>query len=58
MKRYRCFKGSVECSIHYSRDDHNCGNLSELAIRIEEVLVDRPEKQARDDMLERKHTKI
>jgi hypothetical protein len=49
-KRCRCFKESKECSVHCHRDEHDCGNLSGLAIRTEIALVERPRrKRARAD---------
>jgi hypothetical protein len=44
------YKESKQRSIHCHRDDHDCGNLSGLAIRTEIALVDRPRrKRARAD---------
>jgi hypothetical protein len=49
-KRCRCYKEGKECSVHCHRDDHDCGNLSGLAIRTEIALVERPRrKRARAD---------
>lgn len=43
-KRYKCYK--IRCH----RDESECGNLSDLAIRTKITLVDRPiRKQARAD---------
>jgi hypothetical protein len=49
-KRCRCYKEGKQCSVHCHRDDHDCGNLSGLAIRTEIALVERPRrKRARAD---------
>jgi hypothetical protein len=44
-KRCRCHKEGKQCSVHCHRDDHNCGNLSGLAIRTEIALVERPRRK-------------
>jgi stage V sporulation protein SpoVS len=38
-KRCRCYKETKECSVHCHNDDHDCGNLSGLAIRTEIVNI-------------------
>ena len=49
-KRCRCYKEDKKCSVHCHRDEHECGNLSGLAVRTEIALVDRPRrKRARAD---------
>lgn len=49
-KRCRCCKEGKECSTHCHRDEHDCGNLSGLAVRTEIALVERPQrKRARAD---------
>ena len=49
-KRCRCYREGKQCSVHCHRDEHNCGNLSGLAIRTEIALVERPRrKRARAD---------
>jgi hypothetical protein len=53
-KRCRCFKEGKQCSVHCHRDDHDCGNLSGLAIRTEIALIERPRpsrKRARADTI-------
>ena len=51
-KRCKCYKESKQCRVHCHRDEHDCGNLSGLAIRTEIALVDRPRrKRARADTL-------
>ncbi len=51
-KRCRCFKEDKKCSVHCHRDDYDCGNLSNLVIRTEIVLVGRPRrKRARVDII-------
>lgn len=40
--RCRCMKNKVKCSVHCYATEHDCGNLSELAIRTELALVNRP----------------
>jgi hypothetical protein len=51
-KRCRCYKESKKCSVHYHRDEHDCGNLSGLVVRTEIALVDRPRrKRARADTI-------
>jgi predicted nucleic acid binding AN1-type Zn finger protein len=48
--RCKCYKEGKQCSIHCHRDDHDCGNLSGLAIRTEIALIERPRrKRARAD---------
>ena len=44
-KRCRCYKESREYSVHYYRDDHDCGNLSGLPIRTEATLVERRKRK-------------
>jgi hypothetical protein len=39
--RCRCKKNQVQCSIHCHSDEHDCGNLSPLAICTEIALVAR-----------------
>jgi hypothetical protein len=49
-KRCRCYKEGKQCSVHCHRDEHDCGNLSGLAVRTEIALVERPRrKRARAD---------
>ena len=44
-KRCRCYKEGKQCSVHCHRNEHECGNLSELAIRTEIALVERPRRK-------------
>jgi transposase InsO family protein len=49
-KRCKCYKEGKQCSVHCHRDENECGNLSDLVVRTEIALVDRPRrKRARAD---------
>ncbi|RFU23828.1 hypothetical protein B7463_g12511, partial [Scytalidium lignicola] len=54
-KRCRCFKEGKNCTVHCHKDEHDCGQLSDLAIRTEKALVEPPEhskrKRARADTM-------
>jgi hypothetical protein len=45
-KRYKCFKESKKCFIHYYNSaKHDCGFLVSLALRIEVTIKDNPAKK-------------
>jgi hypothetical protein len=51
-KRYKCFKESKKCSIHYYDSiEHDCKFLASLALRIKVVIKDNPTKKKKTKRL-------